>query len=87
MDAFKAEKNDIYQFSEYPEDEFWIVTDVDKNWSEELIDSEGRKSYRDEWNEAIAACQEKGYSYAVSNPFFEIWLLLHHDLLQRYIGF
>ena len=87
MDAFKVEKNDIYQFSEYPEDEFWIVTDVDKNWSEELIDSERRKSYRDEWNEAIAACQEKGYSYAVSNPFFEIWLLLHHDLLQRYIGF
>lgn len=32
-----------------------------------------------EWDDAIAACQEKGYSYAISNPFFEIWLLLHHD--------
>ena len=27
----------------------------------------------------MALCQEKGYGYAVSNPFFEIWLLLHHD--------
>lgn len=24
-------------------------------------------------------CENKGYKYAVSNPFFEIWLLLHHD--------
>ena len=23
--------------------------------------------------------QQKQYGYAVSNPFFEIWLLLHHD--------
>ena len=29
--------------------------------------------------EAIALCAEKGYHYAVSNPFFELWLLLHHD--------
>lgn len=79
IDQFKAEKEDIYQFSQFPEDEFWIVTDVDQNWSNQIIDLQHGKSYRDEWNEAIAACQEKGYKYAVSNPFFEIWLLLHHD--------
>ena len=79
IEAFIQDKNEIYQFSEYPDDEFWIVTDVDKNWSDEIIDSQNAKTYKDEWNEAIETCQEKGYFYAVSNPFFEIWLLLHHD--------
>lgn len=79
IDQFKAIKDDIYQFEKYPEDEFWIITDVDQNWSNEIIDPQNQKSYKDEWNEAIATCQEKGYGYAVSNPFFEIWLLMHHD--------
>lgn len=35
--------------------------------------------FQEMWNEAIAMCQEKNYGYAVSNPFFEVWLLLHHD--------
>lgn len=70
IDQFKAEKNNIYQFDAYPDDEFWIVTDVDENWESLWIE---------EWNEAIAMCQEKQYGYAISNPFFEIWLLLHHD--------
>lgn len=80
IEQFILEKNDIYQFSQYPDDEFWIVVDVDKNWSNEVIDPVGGKTYRDEWNEAISVCEEKGYGYAVSNPFFEIWLLLHHDV-------
>lgn len=79
IDQFKIEKDDIYQFEEYPEDEFWILTDVDQNWSNQVIDPQNDKTYRDEWEDAIAACEEKGYHYAVSNPFFEIWLLLHHD--------
>ena len=66
---FKEEKEAIYQFSKYPNDEFWIVTDVDNNWSDEWIE---------EWNDAIRICEENGYGYAISNPFFEIWLLLHH---------
>lgn len=70
IDAFKAEKKEIYEFEKYPEDEFWIVTDVDNNLSANWID---------EWNEALASCTQKGYHYAISNPFFEIWLLLHHD--------
>ena len=79
IEQFKAEKDNIYQFKEYPEDEFWIITDVDQNWSEKIIDAEHEKSYKDEWNDAIAECKEKGYHYAVSNPFFEMWLLLPHD--------
>jgi len=70
IDIFKAEKKDIFEFEKYPEDEFWIVTDVDNNLSSDWID---------EWNEALDLCEQKGYSYAISNPFFEIWLLLHHD--------
>jgi len=80
IDRFKEEKNEIYQFSEYPDDEFWIVADVDKNWSDEIINPREGKTYKDEWDDAIRMCQEKGYGYAISNPFFEIWLLLHHDM-------
>ncbi len=76
IDQFKAEKDDI---EEYPEDEFWILTDVDQNWSNQVIDPQNTKTYKEEWNDAIEACKEKGYHYAISNPFFEIWLLLHHD--------
>ena len=71
IDQFKLEKEYIYQFSQYPEDEFWIVTDVDQNWEPLWIN---------EWNDAIRMCEEKNYGYAISNPFFEIWLLLHHDM-------
>ncbi len=79
IDRFKEEKDDIYQFSQYPEDEFWIVTDVDQNWSDEIVSLDDNKTWHDEWDEAVAMCQSKNYGYAVSNPFFEIWLLLHHD--------
>ena len=71
IEHFKIEKNAIYQFEKYPEDEFWIVMDVDRNWEEPWVS---------EWNEAITLCEEKQYGYAISNPFFEIWLLLHHDI-------
>lgn len=70
INTFKKEKNNIYEFEKYPEDEFWIVTDVDNNLSAEWIK---------EWNEALDICAQNGYRYAISNPFFEIWLLLHHD--------
>ena len=78
IDQFKSEKEEIYQFSQFPEDEFWIVTDVDKNWSDETVNPNSHKTYKDEWENAVALCQEKNYRYAVSNPFFEIWLMLHH---------
>ena len=79
IDQFKIEKDSIYQFSQYPEDEFWIVTDVDKNWSNEKTNPVENKTYLDEWNETVTLCHQKNYGYAISNPFFEVWLLLHHD--------
>ena len=33
---FKRQKEADYQFSKYPEDEFWIVSDVDENWQKIL---------------------------------------------------
>lgn len=83
IEWFKKEYDDRYEFSQYPEAEFWIVTDVDNNWSDTVIEKKSRKTLRDEWQEAIARCDEKGYRYAVSNPFFEVWLLLHHDWLTK----
>lgn len=36
-------------------------------------------NHETEFKNAIQECEEKGYKYAISNPFFEMWLLLHHD--------
>ena len=65
----KQGKETKYEFSKYPEDEFWIVSDVDDNLD----------NHKTEFEKAIQECEKKGYKYAISNPFFEIWLLLHHD--------
>lgn len=70
IDIFKHVQNDRFEFDKFPDDEFWIVMDVDDHWSDEKIAH---------WNNAVTQCRAKGYSYAVSNPFFELWLLLHHD--------
>lgn len=47
------------------EDEFWMVID------------------RDRWTDAMLAqlaqlCDQKQFQFAMSNPCFELWLLLHH---------
>jgi hypothetical protein len=73
-----VEKNSIYQFEEHQDDEFWIIMDIDQNLSENTLDSQN-KSFKDYFIETLDKCDEKGYKYAISNPFFEIWLLLHHD--------
>lgn len=67
---FKKEKDAEYDFKNHPDDEFWIVADVDDCWN---------ACYGDKWEQTIELCQSKGYRYAISNPFFELWLLLHHD--------
>lgn len=69
IEQFKIEQNEKYQFDKY-EDEFFIVSDIDDNLSDYAIEN---------FHGALDICDEKGYGYAISNPFFEIWLLLHHD--------
>ena len=69
IEIFKQQKDSIYDFEKHPDDEFWIIADVDDHTEEYYIDK---------WNQTLRSCQEKHYHYAVSNPFFELWLLLHH---------
>jgi hypothetical protein len=52
-------------------DELWLVIDVDRWGNKKLA-------------EAGSLCTQKNYGYAVSNPCFEIWLLLHIKSLDEY---
>lgn len=52
-------------------DELWLVVDVDR-WGEEKLSN------------TAALCLQKTYQFAVSNPCFEIWLLLHLRSLDEY---
>jgi hypothetical protein len=52
-------------------DELWLVIDVDR-WRERQLSDVG------------SLCAQKRYGYAVSNPCFEIWVLLHLKSLDEY---
>ena len=78
IEQFKIEKDSIYQFAVHEEDEFWIIMDIDQNLADDIKDSND-KSFKDYFIETLDKCDVRGYKYAISNPFFEIWLLLHHD--------
>lgn len=69
LDKFKEEKAAIYDFEHHLNDEFWVVADVDDHTSEKNINK---------WTQTLIDCDNKNYKYAITNPFFEAWLLLHH---------
>lgn len=48
-------------------DQFWLVCDFD-HWED-----------HGQLQTALTLCRQKNYSMAVSNPNFELWLLLHFD--------
>ena len=52
-------------------DQLWLVIDVDR-WGDKKLSKVSR------------LCAQKGYSLAVSNPAFEIWLLFHIQSLDCY---
>lgn len=52
-------------------DELWMVIDTD-SWPEEQL------------SDVATKCQQKGYRLAVSNPCFELWLLLHVKDIEEY---
>ena len=55
------------------DDELWLIIDRDKqSWTIEEI------------AEVAQVCVQKGYYLAVSNPCFELWLLLHIKSLEEY---
>ena len=82
MDAFKTEHKEEYDFQNHTQDEFWLIMDIDDHTSSTIIDAEG-KSNLDKWNEVLNQCRNKNYQFAVSNPFFELWLLLHFDEINE----
>jgi len=49
-------------------DECWLLLDVDR-WT--------RSNNISTFSDVITVAMQKGYLYAISNPSFEIWLLLH----------
>ncbi|MCD8090639.1 MAG: RloB family protein [Clostridiales bacterium] len=71
LDDFKIEEESTYEFTKHPNDEFWIVADIDENTAN--WDNNSKLEF------ALDVCDRKNYHYAISNPFFEAWLLLHHD--------
>jgi hypothetical protein len=57
-------------------DQFWMIIDRDHHF-------EG--NHVNQTKQAILRATQNGASIAVSNPCFEVWLLLHHeDLTERY---
>ena len=52
-------------------DELWLVLDTDR-WGDAKLSAIG------------TLCHQKDYKMAVSNPCFELWLLLHHRSLDDY---
>ena len=52
------------QYDLGPEDERWLVADIDRQRGQFL-------------DEVTQVARESGYGLAISNPCFELWLLLH----------
>lgn len=64
------------------EDELWICIDAD-HWI--------RGSHQRELAEVLRQCRSNGYGVAISNPCFEVWLLMHFvtiddELLNTILG-
>lgn len=61
------------KFKLHPErgDQLWMVCDVDR-WDRGML------------SEVASLCLQKEYCLAISNPCFELWLLLHHKDLMDY---
>lgn len=69
LEKFIRDNDHIYEFSKHPEDEYWVVIDVDDHIASNKIN---------EFKIVLQQCWAKGIQYAVTNPFFEFWLYLHH---------
>lgn len=78
MDDYINLHKDEYNIDNHSEDEFWLIMDIDDHTNASIIDDDG-VSNLDKWNFVLSQCQEKKYQCAVSNPFFELWLLIHFD--------
>ena len=64
------ERLDFYrsEFATEEHDELWICIDAD-HWI--------RGQHQREFSQMLQECRSKGYGVAISNPCFEVWLLMH----------
>lgn len=62
LNAYRSE----YATEEH--DELWICIDAD-HWI--------RGTHQREFSQVLQECRSKGYGIAISNPCFEVWLLMH----------
>ena len=62
LDKYKRE------FATEENDELWVCIDVD-HW--------GSGTHQKMLAQVLRECRQKGYRVAISNPCFEVWLLLH----------
>ncbi len=74
MDDYIEANKDLLEREMYPDDECWIVFDVDDNLTGEN---------KEQFDCVLEDCKRKGYRHAISNPFFELWLLLHYDKVSK----
>lgn len=63
---------EVYQIA--GDDQLWALLDTD-HWTE--------GKHKAGLLEAIADARQRGYRVAMSNPCFELWLLLHHESVTR----
>jgi hypothetical protein len=66
----------ISQESPDPEREVWIVFDMDFDHGKD------ESMQRNDFNQAIRLAEAKGFRVAYSNDAFELWFLLHYQLLE-----
>lgn len=67
------ERIEIWQEYGVESNELWMVVDRDK-----------QNVRKEQLEEIICSCEEKGYNLALSNPTFELWLLLHVTDIAAY---
>jgi len=60
------------------DDEFWVLIDTDHHFD---------PSHRAGTLRAMTEAKQKGFRVAVSNPCFELWLLLHHQAVEAGMEF
>ncbi|MBT3207360.1 MAG: RloB domain-containing protein [Bacteroidetes bacterium] len=64
--------------------EYWIEHGIEANELWMVVDRDRQNVSKEQLNSIIDKCKLEGYNLALSNPTFELWLLLHLTDLQKY---
>lgn len=64
--------------------EIWKEYGVEANELWMVVDRDTQNVSKEQLEVIISSCEEKGYNLALSNPTFELWLLLHSTDIEKY---